>query len=171
MECCCFFQEILDASKNVKTPEMTVFFEGGLRIKKYTKDMIGKDHGKFKEEFERLASEEKSQIMKLKQLIEYQTISIYTLQTRIVYKSDEEEFGDDNIFGDAANDTFDPIVLIIYIDTQAKATHEIFDLLVRRIKELADQPKYKRGGVLNVEKKAFDNGQIHVKFFTQNNDN
>ena len=55
-----FFKEILDASKNVKTPEMTVFFEGGLRLKKYTKDTIGKDYGKFKEEYERLASEEKS---------------------------------------------------------------------------------------------------------------
>ena len=76
--------------------------------------------------------------MKLKQLIEYQTISIYTLQTRILYKLDEEEAGDDNIFGDAQNDTFDPIVLIIYIDVKAKATHEIFDLIVRRVKELAD---------------------------------
>lgn len=64
-------QEILDASKNVKTPEMTVFFEGGLRLKKFTKESIGKDAQKYKEEYENLASEEKRQILRLKQLIEY----------------------------------------------------------------------------------------------------
>lgn len=38
---------------------MTVFFEGGLRLKTFLKDMVGKDAVKFKEEFESIASEEK----------------------------------------------------------------------------------------------------------------
>lgn len=97
--------------------------------------------------------------MKLKQLIEYQTISIYTLQTRIVYQSadDVDNADGDNIFGDAGSEA-DPIVLIIYIDTQTKATHDVFDLLVKRIKELADKPDYKEGGFLNVEKKTHELG-------------
>lgn len=80
----------------------------------------------------------------------------------IVYQSADDEDNQD-IFGDAHQET-DPIVLIIYIDTQTKASHDVFDLLAKKIKELSEKEEFKRGGSLNVEKKSFELGQIHVKF-------
>ncbi|KAL4480822.1 hypothetical protein ABPG72_001691 [Tetrahymena utriculariae] len=156
-------QEILDASKNVKTPEMTIFFENGLRRKIFKKEMMSNyDADSFKREYDEIVSQERQEILRLKQEIEYQTISYYINQTRIVYKSKEDEdFQQDDIFGDDNTaDDLDPIVLIIYFDT-LKATLDTFDLLSEKIKKIAEDSK--KWGNLIVEKKS-EKGQIHVKF-------